>query len=81
VIVGIRNANEIPVKRNTINITSHIHSKLANFVLPATQIKLNYPIDNYALGNSIFIGCIISGSVFAGLGVITLVLSSLSKRK
>ncbi|GAH15007.1 unnamed protein product, partial [marine sediment metagenome] len=46
-----------------------------------TQLELGLPIDPYEFGNILLIGFVISGFGLVAIGVLTLVITKLSKRK
>ena len=52
-----------------------------DFALSFSQLKLGLPINAYEFGNILLIGCVISGFGLAAIGVLTLVITKLSKRK
>ncbi|MBA7632921.1 hypothetical protein ES703_40477 [subsurface metagenome] len=52
-----------------------------DFALSFSQLELGLPIDPYEYGNILLIGCVISGFGLAAIGVLTLVITKLSKRR
>lgn len=52
-----------------------------NFGVPIAQLDANFPVDHYTLGNNIFFGFLIGGSVIAGLGALGIVLLALFKKR
>ena len=52
-----------------------------DFALSFSQLELGLPINAYEFGNILLIGCAISGIGIAAIGVITLAITKLSKRK
>ncbi len=51
------------------------------FALPIAQIKYNLPVDHYTFGDLFFMGFLITGGIFGGLGVLGAILIAISKRK
>jgi len=52
-----------------------------DFALSFSQLELSLPIDPYEFGNILLIGFVISGFGLAAIGVLTLVIMKLSKRR
>jgi len=52
-----------------------------DFALSFTQLELNLPIDPYEFGNILLIGCVISGFGLVAIGVLTIVITKLPKRR
>jgi len=52
-----------------------------NFALSFSQLELGLPINAYEFGNMLLIGSLISGFSLAAIGVLTLVITKLSKQR
>lgn len=51
------------------------------FAVPIAQLEANFPVDHYTLGNNIYFGFLIGGSIIAVIGVLGIVLLSLFKKR
>lgn len=52
-----------------------------SYALPIAQIKYNLPVDHYTFADLLLMSFLISGGIFAGLGVLGVILLAISKRK
>ena len=51
------------------------------FVVSIAQLEANFPVDHYTLGNNIYFGFLIGGSIIAGIGAVGIVLLLIFKKR